>query len=589
MERGSSISDTDDELDLVIPTEEELHTLKRVPGVLPWIAFTVAFVELCERFSYYGTVAIFVNFIQRDRPVIDGVLQVTGADPRPDGRPGAIGAGQRASFGLTTFNRFWAYFMPLFGAYIADTYWGRYKTIHASIVVCFFGHCIIIISAIPKVLDHPQGALGCFAVGLVFFGIGVGGFKSNISPMVAEQLRAPKIHVQTNKSGQRVIVDPALTTQRMFMWFYLFINIGAVTGQVSMVYAERYVGFWLSFFLPTIMLMLCPVVLIAFNKKYHHSPPTGSILGTFFKLISLGFKGKTSINPAVTWRNMRDPAFFEDIKPSRVANKPDWMVFDDAWVDEVARATKACTVFLFFPIFWLAYNQIESNLTSQAATMELHGVPNDLLNNLNPIGIIIMIPILDVLVYPLIRKAGLNFTPLKRMTAGFFLGCAAMIWAAVIQHYIYEKGACGKYMNTCETPDGDALPAPINVWAQTGSYILVGLAEIMASITGLEYAYTKAPVNMRSLVMGFYQMTSALSAALGQAFVALSEDPLLVWNYGAVAIIAFVGGVAFWVLFRKYDQQEDKLNLIKESEYRGTNRPGQVDSSKLDQTADARV
>lgn len=58
MEKGGFVSDDDDTLDLVIPNEEERHTLKRVPGVLPWIAFTVAFVELCERFSYYGTASI---------------------------------------------------------------------------------------------------------------------------------------------------------------------------------------------------------------------------------------------------------------------------------------------------------------------------------------------------------------------------------------------------------------------------------------------------------------------------------------------------------------------------------------------------
>lgn len=51
-------------------------------------------------------------------------------------------------------------------------------------------------------------------------------------------------------------------------------------------------------------------------------------------------------------------------------------------------------------------------------------------------------------------------------------------------------------MNDCETV------APINVWAQTGAYVLVGLAEIFSSITGLEYAYTKAPANMKSLVFG---------------------------------------------------------------------------------------
>ena len=146
----------------------------------------------------------------------------------------------------------------------------------------------------------------------------------------------------------------------------------------------------------------------------------------------------------------------------------------------------------------LAYNQIDNNLVSQAATMELNGVPNDLLNNLNPLGIIIMIPILDNIVYPILRKFKIRFSPIKRMCSGFFFACAGMIWATVIQYYIYNKGECGYYMNTCDNP------APINVWAQAGSYILIGLAEIMASITGLEYAYTKAPANMKSLVFGTY-------------------------------------------------------------------------------------
>ncbi|KAG6844281.1 peptide transporter ptr2 [Tephrocybe sp. NHM501043] len=51
------------------------------------------------------------------------------------------------------------------------------------------------------------------------------------------------------------------------------------------------------------------------------------------------------------------------------------------------------------------------------------------------------------------------------------------------------------------------------------SYILVAFSEIFASITGLEYAFTKAPVNMRSLVMSVFLFTSAISAAIGEAFV----------------------------------------------------------------------
>lgn len=104
-------SDDDDGTGLIKPSEEDLQTLRRVPAKLPWIAFTVAFVELCERFAYYGTTAVMVNFIQQPLPA----GSTTGSDPRPDGQPGALDAGQRASTGLVLFNKFWAYFIPLFG------------------------------------------------------------------------------------------------------------------------------------------------------------------------------------------------------------------------------------------------------------------------------------------------------------------------------------------------------------------------------------------------------------------------------------------------------------------------------------------
>jgi len=86
----------------------------------------------------------------------------------------------------------------------------------------------------------------------------------------------------------------------------------------------------------------------------------------------------------------------------------------------------------------LTYNQITNNLTSQAATMVTNGVPNDVINNLDPLGLIVFIPICDLFVYPGLRKVGINFTPIKRITAGFFTGSAAMVWAAVVQHYIYK-------------------------------------------------------------------------------------------------------------------------------------------------------
>ena len=49
---------SEEELNPDFPSEEERATLRRVSGPIPWIAFTIAFVELCERFSYYGTTIV---------------------------------------------------------------------------------------------------------------------------------------------------------------------------------------------------------------------------------------------------------------------------------------------------------------------------------------------------------------------------------------------------------------------------------------------------------------------------------------------------------------------------------------------------
>lgn len=392
-------------------------------------------------------------------------------------------------------------------------------------------------------------------------GLGTGLFKSNISPLIAEQYKRRRQFVSVTKSGERVIVDPAMTISRVYMWFYFFINVGALIGQIGMTYSEKFVGFWLAYTLPTAVFLLCPIVLIIGRKRYVQSPPTGSVLLKSFRLWRYAAKGRWSLNPVRTYKQLTADDFWENAKPSKQGDrKPKWMTFDDQWVDEVNRGLKACGVFCWFPLYWLTYNQLNNNLTSQAATMSTHGLPNDVLSNLDPFALIIFIPIFDILLYPMLRRVGLNFSALKKITLGFYTGAAAMIWAAVLQHYIYKTNPCHYSAATCKDAAGNAIVSPLNVWAQTGSYVLIAFSEIFASITGLEYAFTKAPTNMRSLVMAVYLFASAIASALGEAFVSLSSDPLLVWNYGVMAVIAGISGVAFWLSVRKLDSREDELN-----------------------------
>ncbi|KAK7985774.1 MFS general substrate transporter [Apiospora saccharicola] len=552
---SDSVKDESADLLRPFPTEEEWATLPRVAGSIPWTAWTVAFVEFVERFSYYGTSAVFVNFIQK--PLPKG--SVTGAGFLISPGSGALGMGQRASTGLITFNNFWSYFTPLIGAYLADQYWGRYLTIQYSNFVALVGHIILVMSAIPAVIVHPNISIALFAIGLVIMGIGTGGFKSNISPLIAEQYKDSKAYVRVHKrSGQKEIVDPAVTTARIYIYFYFLINCGSITGSLAMVYSEHFVGFWLSFTLPTICYLLCPAVLLYFKKTYKLSPPTGS---------STGF---------------RDPEFWQRVKPTEIRARgelvPAWMTFDDQWVDELKRGVLACKVFLWYPLYFLAYNQMTNNLVSQAGTMQLGKTPNDIVAKLNPIFIVIVIPIMDFVVYPGLRKMGVHLSPIKKITAGFVLASLAMVSACVIQAYIYKLSPCGHEVNRL-TKQGKDCTAPFSVWIQVFPYGLIGFSEVMASITKLEYAYTKAPQNMKSTVQAIALFTSAVSSALGQALVALSDDPLLVWNYGLVAVVAMIGGIGFYLTFRKADREEDAMNNMKESAFIGKDVNGAADTS----------
>lgn len=199
--------------------------------------------------------------------------------------------------------------------------------------------------------------------------------------------------------------------------------------------------------------------------------------------------------------------------------------------------------------------------------MRLNGVPNDIVSNLNPISIIIFIPLCDFVIYPALRQRHIHFTPIKRIATGFFLASMAMVSATVVQYYIYKKSPCGNQAGQCTDSNGVDRTAPITVWVQIVPYALIGFSEIMASITSLEYAFTKAPKNMRSTVQAVALFMSAFSAALGQALVPLATDPLLIWNYGVVAVIAACGGVLFWLDNRKLDGEEDALNSLPDSKF----------------------
>jgi proton-dependent oligopeptide transporter, POT family len=89
-----------------------------------------------------------------------------------------------------------------------------------------------------------------------------------------------------------------------------------------------------------------------------------------------------------------------------------------------------------------------------------------------------------------------------------------------------QRNPCGYHVATCVDAAGNPVTSDLNVWIQSGSYVLIAFSEILASITGLEYAFTKAPRNMRSLVMAVFFVMTAFGNAISEAFTCACPSPL---------------------------------------------------------------
>jgi proton-dependent oligopeptide transporter, POT family len=135
----------------------------------------------------------------------------------------------------------------------------------------------------------------------------------------------------------------------------------------------------------------------------------------------------------------------------------------------------------------LAYSQFSGNFVSQAAQMNGHGIPNDLMQNFDPIAILFFAPIMDRLVYPLLLKYHIKFPPIARISFGFIVASMSMLYAAVLQHFIYQAGSCYGYPLMCPAAinaNGVAQGNNIHIVIQTPAYMLIGISENFASVTG---------------------------------------------------------------------------------------------------------
>ncbi|XMA17435.1 hypothetical protein WAI453_010226 [Rhynchosporium graminicola] len=534
------------------PTPEELGTLRRVPGKVPYTTYMMCFAEFCERGSYYSSVGVISNFVNRPLPAHGNGY---GAPAKgSQSTAGALGLGTVKATAVSQSFKMLVYCLPVVFGYIADTYTGRFKLVCYGVLVFGVAHALMIASGAPSLLEKNQSAAP-YMISLYILAIGAAMFKPCISPILLDQVEDTKPAIKTLKSGERVIVDPESTTERIVLWFYLLINVGGFLG-VPGSYLAKNVGWMATFALPMGIYLPLPLVLWYLHKRLILHPPGGSDLFNSFKV--LGICLKTNIG------KFGRHGFWDAAKPSTLAAKGSSITvpWNDQFVEDVRRTFQVTGMFCFFPIQYINDNGLGISADALSTMLKTDGVPNDLLGNFNSLSIIIAAPILNYLLYPFLRSKHIHFGPVARITFGLFLSAVGAVAYTVLNYYAYKIGPCGKHGSSkeCVDADGNSLVANITIWWMAIPYALGGISELFVNVPAYGLAYSRAPANMRALVTALNLFSTGVAYALGLAFAGLVKDPFLTWDLGAPAIIGFVAAALFYYLFRHVDEEEYRLS-----------------------------
>jgi len=142
----------------------------------------------------------------------------------------------------------------------------------------------------------------------------------------------------------------------------------------------------------------------------------------------------------------------------------------------------------------------------------------------NPALVMLLIPLTTGVVYPLFKRLGWELTPLRRMPIGMALAATSFVIAGLLNVPV-------------------AAGQKISILWQALPYVVLTVGEIMVSVTGLEFAYTQAPLKMKSVIQSFWNLTTAaanLAVALASAF-AFFKGMALFFYYAAFAYLAAAG------------------------------------------------
>uniref|UniRef100_A0A671XTK6 Solute carrier family 15 member 2 n=1 Tax=Sparus aurata TaxID=8175 RepID=A0A671XTK6_SPAAU len=355
------------------------------------------------------------------------------------------------------------YFTPILGAIIADSWLGKYKTIIYLSIVYVIGHVVKSVGAIPTV-GNTDVHIALSMVGLILIAFGTGGIKPCVAAFGGDQF-------DEEHTSER---------QKFFSIFYMSINAGSLLSTVITPILRSDVQcfggdcYALAFGVPAALMIVALVVFISGSSLYKRSPPEGNILLEVCSCIGFAIRNR--------WQRAKyDP-------PRK--HWLDWAEekYSKRLIQEIKMVLRVLVLYIPLPMFWALFDQ----------------------QMLNALLILVFVPIFDLIIYPLV-----GFLPFVCLCFRYSNVNCSLQACSNLNLGLLDFG--GSYTFVLMEESGTIVPYKmedvkandVHIAWQIPQYALITMGEVLFSITGLEFSYSQAPANMKSVLQGGWLLTVA--------------------------------------------------------------------------------
>ncbi|XP_047167454.1 protein NRT1/ PTR FAMILY 7.3-like [Vigna umbellata] len=455
------------------------------------------------------------------------------------------------------------YIFSLVGAFLSDSYWGRYKTCAVFQVIFVIGLVSLSLSSYLSLIrpkgcgnetiscgKHSSLEMGMFYLSIYLIALGNGGYQPNIATFGADQFDE-----EHSKEGYSKVA--------FFSYFYLALNLGSLFSNTILGYFEDE-GLWaLGFWASAGSAFAALVLFLLGTPRYRHFKPSGNPLSRFGQVLVAALRkwgahttsneedlyvmdenesptnGNRKILHTDGFKFLDRAAFIStrDLEDQKRGLYNPWRLCPITQVEEVKCILRLLPIWLCTIIYSVVFTQMASLFVEQGAAMKTtishFRIPPASMSSFDILSVAIFIffyrRVIDPLVGRLKKTSAKGLTELQRMGVGLVIAVMAMVSAGIVECYRlkYAKSGCPHCSGT----------SSLSIFWQIPQYALIGASEVFMYVGQLEFFNAQTPDGLKSFGSALCMTSISLGNYVSSLIVSIvmkisTEDHMPGWIPG---------------------------------------------------------